>query len=219
MIDEIKQEAIEQVELDIKFGFENEQQLFESIRDMFYQEEDFDDDWLMTVIAERYKQHQEQSATWTHPTDFDRLANTFDALILEGIVCLHKAGYTKSDGIEDCMYTIAQLVERDIKAAGFCYYHAQDLGRAVDPQERNLFLGFDSPTQDDVETIRVGKRIVEKLKQNGFEVDWPETVEQRIEIKNIDWKKVPDNQDWGQGRVIQLLSERKTSKRPFWKFW
>jgi hypothetical protein len=177
MTEETKQEALEQLELDIKFGFENEEQLFESIREMFYEEANFDEKWLRLAIADKYKRHQIDSSTWTHPTDFERLAETFDDLIREGIVCLHKAGYTKSDGEGDCMETIERLNELGIKAIGFCYYHSQDLGRAIDPEIRNLYLGFNSPTQNDNEALLVANRIVDKLKSHGFEVNWPGTVD------------------------------------------
>lgn len=50
MTEEIKQEVLEQLELDIKFGFENEEQLFDCIRDMFYQEENFDEALAMVAI-------------------------------------------------------------------------------------------------------------------------------------------------------------------------
>lgn len=219
MTEALKEEALEQLELDIKAGFENEEELFESIREMFYDEEDFDEDWLRQTIAAKYAQHQAESSTWKHPTDFEKLANTFDELIKEGIVCLHKAGYTKSDGEGDCLEVIERLTELGINMKGYCYYHAQDLGRAVDPELRNLYLGFDSPTQDDYEALAVAGKIVEKLKQNGFEVDWPETVDQRIEIRNIDWKKVPDDQEWGGDRVIQIMTKGSRDRKPFWKFW
>jgi len=219
MTEETRQEVLEQLELDIKFGFENEEQLFESLREMFYEDNNFDERWLRQAIADKYKRHQTDSSTWTHPTDFERLAETFDDLILERIVCLHKAGYTKSDGEGDCMETIERLNDLGIKAIGFCYYHSQDLGRAVDPEIRNLYLGFDSPTQNDNEALFVANRIVDKLKGHGFEVSWPGTVDQRIEIKNLDWKKTPDDQEWTGERVIQNLTKTPEAKRPFWKFW
>ena len=212
MTEEIRQEALEQLNLDIKFGFENEEQIFESIREMFYDEEDFDEKWLKQSISDNYNRHKTESSTWRHPTDFDRLAQAFDDLIRERIVCLHKAGYTKSDGEGDCMDTIERLDELGIKAIGFCYYHSQDLGRTIDPEVRNLYLGFDSPTQNDNEALFVANRIVDILKKHSFEVSWTGTVDQRIEIKNLDWKKTPDDQDWNGERVIQILTKIPNTK-------
>ena len=169
MTEEIKQEALEQIDLDIKFGFEDEPRLFDSIRDMFYEEEDFDEHWLQQVISQKFKQHQFDSISWKHPTDFERLAKIFDDLISnEKIVCLHNAGYTKSDGEGDCLQTIDRLSELGIKATGYCYYHSQDLGRAVDPEIRNLYLRFDSPTRNDSEALIVAKKVVDKLKKIWF---------------------------------------------------
>ena len=205
MTQDIKNEVLEQLELDIKFGFDNEEEIFDGIRDMFYDEDDFDDDWLHLIIFEKYNQHQKDSLTWTRPNDFDRLADTFDQLIQDKIVCLHNAGYTKQDGESDCMETIKRLNVLGINAIGFCYYHSQDLARAIDKDTRNLLLGFDSPTQDDNEALNVANKIVSALKKNNFEVSWTGTVDQRIEIKNINWQKIPDNSNWSSQRVINIL--------------
>lgn len=219
MRQEIKDEALEQLELDIKFGFENEGELYDSIRDMFYNEEDFDEEWLRQTISKKYHQHQQDSSKWNRPTDFDRLAGAFDKLIMEKIVCLHNAGHTKQDGVDDCMETIEQLSEFGISTTGFCYYHSQDLARAVDNGIRKLFIGFGSTTGDDGEALQVGKRIVSILMENKFEVNWAGSVDQRIEIININWQKIPDTEDWRSGRVISLLTRQSSSKKPFWKFW
>lgn len=219
MTQQIKEEALEQLVLDIKFGFENEAALFDSIRDMFYDEPDFDEVWLRQVISQKYQQRQQESLTWKRPTDFDKLAQSFDQLIMQGIVCLHNAGYTKQDGEGDCMETIEKLNELGIKATGYCYYHSQDLGRAVDEEIRNLYLGFDSPAQNDQEALQVAGKIVSALRENNFDVHWSGTVDQRIEIRNINWQKVPDNGNWGPERVINILTKSAVVKKPFWKFW
>ncbi|MDN3655571.1 hypothetical protein QWZ08_08035 [Ferruginibacter paludis] len=219
MTQDIKDEVTEQLHMDIQFGFENELQLFDSIRDMFYNEDDFDEEWLRLIIAEKYNVHQKQSLNWKRPTDFDRLVKVFDELIEQKIVCLHKAGYTKQDGEADCMEAIEELRELGINAFGFCYYHEQDLGRAIDPECRNLLLGFDSPAQNDREALDVANRIVTAFQKNNFEISWPGTVDQRIEIKNITWQKTPDNEDWGTQRVISILTKKQNAGKPFWKFW
>ncbi len=93
------------------------------------------------------------------------------------------------------------------------------MGRAVDPEIRNLYLRFDSPTRVDSEALIVANNVVDKLKKYGFEVAWTGTVEQSIEIKNINWQKVPDEQEWGEEKVLQILTRTQTDKKPFWKFW
>ena len=223
MTQEIKTEVLEQLELDIKFGFENEYELFYNLRDMFDDDEDdVDESWLRNVITEKYKQHQDESFSWIKPTDFDKLANAFDELIEEKIVCLHNAGCTKQDGESDCMEVINSLNEVGVKAIGFCYYHSQDLVRAVNPKIKNLCLGFDSPTHNNNEALETANKIVAALKKYNFEVNWAGTVEQRIVINNINWNKMPDNEDWSPERVITILTKpgnNKENKNSFWKFW
>jgi hypothetical protein len=215
----LRQEAYQLVEEGIRFGFENKNELFESIRDVFYDEEDFDDEWLRQAIDDRYIRHQREASEWERPTGFDKLANAFDQLAKAGIVALHKAGHTKSDGVEDCLEIIKILAEHQVAVKGYCYYHSQDLARAVDPEIKNLLIGFDSVEHNDAAAIAVANTIIDILQRNGFEVSWPGTVEQRIEILNIDWKKLPDEQDWSGQRVIQLLTQKEKAKKPFWKFW
>lgn len=219
MTEQQKEEALEQLDIDIKSGFENEEEIVDGMLDMFYDEPDIDEDWLRKIIEEKYQQHQAASQTWTRPTDFDRLAMCFDQLIKEGIVCLHQAGFTKQDGEGDCMETIERLKELGIKSKGFCYYHSQDLARAVDEEIRNLYLGFDSSSQNDEEALQVAGKIVTTLRDNNFEVQWPGSVDQRIEIRNINWQKVPDNENWGSERVLSILRKSSNPKKPFWKFW
>ena len=219
MTQELKNEAFEQLLLDIEFGFETEEELFDSIKEMFHDEEGFDENWLRQNISQEYEQHQRQSLNWIRPNDFDRLAKAFDQLINEKIVCLHKAGFTRQDGEGDCLETIERLNELGIKAIGFCYYHSQDLARAVDKSIQNLYLGFGSSTNDDNKAAQIADKIVSVLKENNFEVSWTGSVDQRIEIRNIIWQKVPDYEDWGADRVIKILSKSKVDKKPFWKFW
>ncbi len=219
MNQDIKDEALEELQLEIKFGFENEQQLFDRIRDMFYKETDFDEGWLRQTLASEYRRHQQESRHWVRPTGFDKLAAAFDELAEQKIVCLHYAGHTKSDGESDCMDTILLLEKQGIHAIGFCYYHRQDLGRAVDPASSNLFLGFDSTSQNDTEALAVAAKIIAVLRAKGFTISWPGTVDQRIEINYIQWQKIPDKQDWTPERVIKIMTQPKLNKKPFWRFW
>ena len=208
MTQEIKDEVLEQIEKDVLMGFESAEEMTESIADMFADEDDFDEDWLAETIEARCEEHKENSFNWSKPTDFERLDAAFTHLIKNGIVCLHNAGYTKQDSISDCEDAIEELEDMNVEVTGYCYYHAQDLERAIDPTSKSLLLGFDSVGKDDEEAVIIGDTIVEVLKVLNFEVNWDGTIEHRIEIKNINWQKIPNEEDWGVGRVINIWLEK-----------
>ncbi len=169
MNQEIKDEAIEQLEKDILFGFENEDDLLESISEMFYDENDFDESWLKNEIEIRLKKHQAESLNWEKPTDFERLVKSFDELNKEKIVSLHRAGYTRQDGEDDCSEIIDELKALGITTKGYCYYHTQDLERAIG-EEKMLFIGFDSYNREEKLAKEVAKRAVEIAIEENEEI-------------------------------------------------
>lgn len=227
MKEEIKNEAIEQLKKDILFGFENADDLLETVSDMFYDVEDFDENWLKQEIEKRLKKHHIESLNWKRPTDFDRLVKSFDELNKEKIVSLHRAGYTRQDGEQDCEEIIDELNSFGIKANGYCFYHTQDLERAIG-DEKMLFIAFDSYNHNDELAKEVAEKIIEVLKKNGFKVKWNGSLETRIEILNIDWKKTVDNIDYNYNRVFEIMKKynkpegsitESKNKKSFWKFW
>jgi hypothetical protein len=207
MSQDIKDEVLEQIEKDVLMGFESAEDMVESIADMFEDEDDFDEDWLAETIEARCNEHRDNSFNWSKPTDFDRLDAAFTALIKQKIVCLHNAGYTKQDAIGDCEEAINELDDMGIEAIGYCYYHNQDLEGAIDPNSRTLLLGYDSFIDDPKETLMIANTIVAVLKAHHLAITWNGSIQQRIQIDNINWQKVPDDEDWSMGRVIDILSE------------
>ncbi|MCG8569528.1 MAG: hypothetical protein MJB14_05265, partial [Spirochaetes bacterium] len=71
---------------------------------------------------------------------------------------------------------------------GYCYYHGQDLERAV--QGDGLFLSFGSidPKKEKEDGPEIGKIIEKELKKYNFKVSWSGTFKERILIEEIDWK-------------------------------
>ena len=218
MEEKLKEEILDELEDMVLFGFDNQEELFENIKDMFYDEE-LDNAWLMSNITERMAKHLEESSHWQEPTDFQKLLSVFDQLNREGIVSLHNPAYMRSDAEFDCVEMMNELEQMGVKVKGYCYYHTQDLGRAIQ-KNGNLMLGYDSKNEVDEIALEVANRITELLTQKGFSVDWNGSVDTRIEITTIDWKKVPDGVDYNYGHIFELLGKKpKTSKKPFWKFW
>ncbi len=221
MSPELREEILEQVKLDVQIGFEQEEELFESIVEIFCDEESLDASWLRTEISKRLSHHLKQAESWQRPTDFERLSNVFDQLNLEGIVSLHKAGFTRQDAEGDCTEIMDKLRSLRINVKGYCYYHAQDVERLIDGQE-GLMLGYDGFEQNDDLAMHVARRIVEELRKNQFDVKWSGSLDSRIEIVSFDWKKTP-NSDASYSRSFELLqssgAKGKVGKKPFWKFW
>lgn len=226
MNEAIKNETIEQLDKDICFGFENANELFESISEMFHDVEDYDEVWLKKEIETRLKKHQTESLTWEKPTDFEKLAKAFDELNKQGIVSLHKAGYTRQDGENDCLEIIEELKALNIKVKGYCYYHTQDLERAIG-NEKMLFIGYDSYNQEDKLAEEVAQDIVKMLKHNGLHPKWNGSLNSRIEVLDINWQKIVDDIDYNYDRVFNLIyinnnissKPKKKIAKPFWKFW
>lgn len=203
---ELKEEVLEVIKQEVQFGFDHEADILEAIWAMGFENEDqLNETWLQQMIAKDYNQHQLESKQWLSPTDFDRLAKVFDALNTEKIIALHKAGYTKQDGYSDVAEVVGLLKAKEITPQGYCFYHIQDLERAIDPTSRNLFLAFDDIEQNTDRAITIGKRIVNLLNEHGLKTEWNGTIEQRIEIKDILWQKIPDDQDWGITRAVEHL--------------
>lgn len=205
MSNEVKKEALEQLELDIQIGFETEDELIESISEMFYDVENFDEKWFKDTVKERISKRTKESSTWTKPTDFEKLVRCFDTLTAMKIVALHNAGYTKQDAIAECEQTIEELEEFNINMIGYCYYDEQDIGGAI--ESNVLYIGFDSIDSKDIDAINIGKTIVQVLTNSNFDIDWNGNIDTRIEIKNFNWKKLPDNDIWGVERIKKILTK------------
>ena len=201
----IKDEAIEQLDKDIVFGFDDKEDLLIGISDMFYNVDNFDKKWLKNEIKIRLKEHKLVSKKWEYPTDFDRLLKAFDSLNTKGIVALHKAGYTKQDAQDDGLDIIIRLKKKGIEAKGFCYYHTQDLERVIS-EDKNLFIGYDSYNHNDTLAKEIADEIAKTLKLNGLKVKWNGSIESRIEIVDMDWKKRVDGIDYNQKkRILKLM--------------
>jgi len=193
MTEDLKEEIQQQVLAEVLMGFDTQETIRETIADMFGEEEGIDQAWLQELIDELYAEHQQASKEWKRPTDFERLAAAFNALIDQRIICLHKAGDTLEDGESDCAELLAELKKKGIAVKGYCFYHTQDLERAIDPQQRILPLAFGSTTQHGSETIAIGQSIVAALQAQGLDTVWDGSANQRIEIKHVYWRKTPED--------------------------
>jgi hypothetical protein len=189
-VEEIKEIVIEQVE-DNEF------------------EDEISEEWVNSLVDVEFEKLKAESKSWTRPTDTDKLIKAFDELCNLKIIALHNAGYTTSEGEEEVVAVEEALIESGVKSKGYCFYHEQDLERVIDPEQNNLLIAFQKvDNSDDKITLEVGKLVTETLKKNGFEVNWNEDVNKKIEISNFTWRKIFNEKDedlLDYNRVLDIM--------------
>ena len=143
------------------------------------------EDRLMEYIDEEFYRKAQAEKQWPAVTDCDRLDTVFAGLATTGVFTAHNAGFTMQEGRWEVERAIAEQPAGAYH--GFCFYHTQDLHRAVDGT--GLYLGFGDLMDDDARTVVVGRQIRQAFEQAGFEVDWDGTADTRINLPAIDWKR------------------------------
>ncbi len=169
MTDTTKNDIIEQLNISIKSGFYDKEEIFRNIEDYLY-EIPFDQDWTRKQIDSAYADRLKVQATWSAVTDFDKLVQAFDILNSSGIIALHNAGMTKQDGEGDSEEIHVDLLKKGIKTKGFCYYHWQDVERVVD--DNHLYIGFGDFNNSDKDALEIGKQVATTLESKGFKLNW-----------------------------------------------
>lgn len=145
------------------------------------------------------------AAHWPEMTDNDKLTAAFDELTKSGIRAEENYGYEASDCGE-----LYREIRGDTKWKGYCFYHNQDLVRAV--LDGVLMIRFcaavDKPT--DEENRQIGNTVANTLRTNGLTPGW--------------------NGDPGNTISLLLKWQRRTGasreetnpgsgQSPWWQFW
>lgn len=191
---EIKDECcaneLEEMIIDyIKAGFLSNDEISEDCRE--YIEDNYPDecdniteDGLLEIIESHRKEFQNTG----NQENFLKLESVFHSFMKYGIVALHYAGYTQSDGFVDCNEVAEWLEERGEKVVGCCFYTEQDLEHILQEDHSPLYISFgnyfEKPTAEEI-----GQIIANELKAIGFPVQWDGTAETKIAIENLKWDK------------------------------
>ena len=180
---DIEQHVADSVRQWVWSGFYTHSDIEQMIADIV--DDDCDVDELKSLIGPRLREKQRVERQWPAHTDCDRLDQVFHDLHEQGICALANAGYTMSDGYSDVAEAVADAPENHYR--GFCFYHGQDVERAV--EGHGVMLAFGDLADDEARSVRVGQVIVEALRQAGFAVDWDGSTQTRINLPAFDWKR------------------------------
>jgi hypothetical protein len=184
----LKPETLREIDGLVRGGFEERARIIEIFCEEMYAPGELDQAEVVAAVDAAFASLAHDKTTWPAMTDCDRLDGAFAALNARGIIALQNAGYTQSDGYDEIRERYGAHSDRNT-VIGYCFYHGQDLARAVHGEGLYLAFGPMDAKKEGTEGPRIGAMIVEELARAGFAVTWDGTFAQRIHIPAIDWKR------------------------------
>jgi hypothetical protein len=162
-----------------KSGFFSSEEIIEILEDQFIEEEiDFSGE---TISLNDFTNE-----------NFSRLENAFGLLSGEGIVAIHNCGYDIEEGVADAFELLVHLTNNKFKPQGFCFYTFDDVEEAI--WESRLKITFGDYDGSEEKALEIGKTVAKYLKDEDFEINWDETVNNQIEINPFNWDKSYDDE-------------------------
>jgi hypothetical protein len=168
-------------------GEYDEEEVALQIKDQLGETDEVDEAWLRTVVRSEVESKQKAEETWPKVTDFDRLDRAFTILEAQGIIALHRAGFTQSDGLEEVEDAYDEAGGKHSGYAGHCFYTEQDQEGALDGD--GLYIGFGHLSGNDAKGVKVGQLLRAALEREGFDVEWDGTIKNRLFVKGFRWQR------------------------------
>jgi hypothetical protein len=146
-----------------------------------------DESRLRGIIAATFLEKEADEASWEDLTDCDRLDLAFRVLQAVGVIALHNAGNTLSDGRSDVVEAYYHSGGEASGVVGYCFYHGQDVDAALEGSR--LHIAFGDIKGDDRRGTDIGAMVKQVLEQNGFEVKWSGSVRERLYVPRLKWRR------------------------------
>jgi hypothetical protein len=157
------------------------------IEDNLRKGDEVDEAWLDKEIRREFAAKREAENTWPKVTDCDRLDLAFIDLEQQGVIALHRAGFTQSDGLEEVEDAYHEAGGNKSNYAGHCFYTEQDQKGALDG--RGMYIGFGHLSGNDAKGIEVGHLVRAALERAGLNVEWDGTIKTRLFVKGFRWQR------------------------------
>lgn len=180
---EDEQYVADHIALWVGCGFYSGEEIEEMMLDIAA--EDCDIAALTSLIGPALQRKLNEERDWPAVTDCDRLDQVFDELHEGGICALSNAGYTMSDGHADVAEALAAGPDGHYR--GYCFYHGQDVERAV--KGHGVMIAFGHVRGDPQRDQRIGQAVAEALSEAGFTVEWDGSSRQRINLSGFRWQR------------------------------
>ena len=193
LVDEINYE----IQILIKSGFYSDDEILEIIDDEFI-EEDLSEDLILKLFLEN---KEKIGLIEEDSEDFINLRNAFCDLTKEKIISIHNAGYDIEEGIQDSFELFTHLKNNKYSPIGFCFYTFEDIENVI--EGNGLCIAFGDFEYDEEKGLKIAQKVAETLKGNGFDIDWNDSVDELIEIKDFCWKKHFDDKEYSMDGALE----------------
>lgn len=167
-------------------GFYDRDAAIESVWENCFDSDETGEEQAEKLVDAEFEKKLAAEKSWEAETDCDRLDRAFEKLNQAGIIALHNAGYTQSDGISD-VADVWHSGGKSPKVVGYCFYHEQDTERAV--KGGGLMLAFGEIRGDQIKAVEIGKRICDELRAENLSYEWNERADERIHLDKIVWRR------------------------------
>jgi hypothetical protein len=183
---EVEQQALEYIERYVRYGFYQPAEVERIVGEDVFSGAIPRKRLRELVKAEVVRQKAEQKS-WPAVTDCDRLDRAFAALEAEGILAIHNAGFTPSEGIAEMSEQYRAAGGTASGIVGYCFYHRQDMEYAL--KYHKLGLAFGDIDGDDGRGVEIGKCIRHALEAAGLRVAWTGSINDKLDITDFRWQR------------------------------
>jgi hypothetical protein len=172
----------------VRSGFYVKHDLMPIFCEEMYEPGELDPEEVSAVLDREFQKLAIAQRSWPAVTDCDRLDEAFLAINSRGVIALQNAGYTQSDGYDDFVESLKEMPDRNT-ILGYCFYHGQDLDRAVRGGGLYLAFGPTDPRDEETKGPGVGRIIQDELLRVGLPVEWDGGFGTRIFVPRLTWQR------------------------------
>jgi hypothetical protein len=153
---------------------------------------------MMEILEEQFMEEEvdfsgfDISLNDSSNENFSKLEDAFVKLSKKGIVAIHNCGYDIEEGVADTFELQVHLLNNKLSPRGFCFYTFEDVEYSV--FDGYLKITFGDFENDENKALEIGRVVCRCLEDEGFTIDWDETVNNQIEINPFKWDKSYDDE-------------------------
>jgi hypothetical protein len=183
------EEVREYVVTSVKAGYDTRDEIVRAAFDVFAEDlPGIDVKGVATRrVDEELAEQRRREATWTGPTDCDRLDRAFARLEKSGIVARQNFSDCGTCGAGEIAEEIERLNAAGKKVRGYVFFHQQDSEGALDG---SLYLSYGHASDEsEAAQLAIAREAVAALKAVGLHTIWDGKLDTRVGISPIEWRK------------------------------